>query len=454
MPRLLKRLRKYQLDALRWSEGREHLGFFIDMRGGKTKLVIRRIKKWGCTGDKLIVCPESAIQSWIDELINEGEHPPIELTGTAKERKIKLYYKVSNFFTKWFIINKEGHRALPEIKDINWDVIIFDESRYIANPKSQMSKFYVNNFRNVKHRIILTGTPDYNEKLDFYQQLRFLDYKSLPYKDYWHFRTKAFFQSGYDYVIKKKDAEILKNALNKYCYFLSRKDIPGGRTVEYIKRIIKMPRKLKKEYDVVENEFVLEKHDMKTIFATEAHMWMMRMCGGMRRTRNDGFIMEWHGKIDAVKELLDGDLKDDSAVIFCRFKAEVYSLYTLLSAHKIKCDIYTGDQNKDLRRKIIAHFNSNKKPNVLIAHPAAISHGTDLSAATCIIFYSQPPGGELRDQSEKRIMTYADEKHMLIIDLLVKDSVDEDTRMGHLEGDSRRKIFERAVKRCRKHCIT
>jgi len=441
MPPLLKRLRKSQLDALRWSDDVEHPGFFIDMRVGKTKLSIRRVKKWKCTGPFLIVCPEPAIQGWIDELEEELGVSPIELTGSAKQRKDKL--ENANIFG-WYIINKEGHRALPELRLIDWDVVIFDESRFLANPKSKMSKFYVDNFRNVRHRIILTGTPDYREKLDFYQQLRFLDYKSLPYKNYWDFRAKAFHHVGYDFVIKKEHAEILKTALNKYCYFVRREDIQGGRTQDPIKRVFKLPRKIRREYDIVEKEFVLEHQNMKTIFATEAHKWMMRMCGGMRET-SDGIKLEWDHKIKEVRNIIESQ-HDESIVIFCRFKAEVYAIADHLSAWGYDTMPFTGDIPKKNRREIITAFKK-KKFKILPAHPAAISHGTDLSAATTVVFYSQPAGGELRDQSEKRIFTFNDEKHMLIIDLLVKDTVDEDARIGHLEGDSRRKLFERAVKR-------
>lgn len=422
----------------------------MDMRTGKTLLTIRRVKRWGCKGMKIIFCPESAIQGWLDELKSEGYNNITEIKGSAKQRLQAMTVGIMSN-CEWYVTNKEIHRSTPEIAGYGWDVVIFDESRFLANPKSKMSKFYVNNFRCVDHRIILTGTPDYKQKMDFYQQLRFLDYRILPYKDFWHFRMQAFFQSGYDWIIKKHHDNVLKNALNKNCIFIRREDIKGGRTQEYIKYVIKMPRKLRREYDTIEKEFVYDKQDMKTIFATEAHIWMMRICGGMRRTRNDSFLLEWDGKLKVLKELLSTDLKNESVVVFCRFKAEVYRLNNILTAtytekENLKSCSFTGDFKKDMRRKIIKEFNE-KHIKILIAHPAAISHGTDLSAATCIIFYSQPNGGEIRDQSEKRIMTYADEKHMLIIDLLVKDTVDEDTRIGHLEGNSRREMFERAVKR-------
>ena len=441
------KLRKYQLDALRWSDNVRHPGFYLDMRLRKCLLTIRRIKRWHCAGPFLIVCPDSAIDGWTYWLELEGIDTWTELTGSAKERA-SLLFPFPAIHT-WFITNKECHRSTPEIKNIPWDVVVFDESRFMANPQSDMSKFYVNNFRDVNHRIILTGTPDYKNNLDYYQQLRFLDHRSLPYKDYWHFRMAAFFLVGYDHVMKKKHHDILKNTLAKYCYFVKREDVSGGRTQEYVKYTLKMPRKLRKRYTVVEEEFVLEQeHDMKTIFATQSHIWLMRMCGG--------FIddtMVWDGKLKKLVDLMKHDLKNESVVVLCRFKREVYYIQNYLDQLKLKSDVYTGDIKKKVRREIIKAFSIGNF-NYLIAHPAAISHGTDLAVATVVIFYSQPNGQELRDQSEKRIFTMADEKHMLIIDLIARETVDDDTREGHLEDESRRDIFSRMVKRCQKNLQT
>lgn len=435
------------MDALRWSDSVRHPGFYIDMRLGKCLLTIRRVRRWHCEGPYLIICPDSAIQGWLDAIEEEIGLPPVEISGSRNHRLRILKNLIYNF---WYVTNKECHRSTPEIKEIPWDVVVFDESRFIANPKSNMSKFYVENFRDVNHRIILTGTPDYRDSLDYYQQLRFLDYNSLPYKNFWDFRTTAFFHEGYDFILKKKHDLILKNALAKYTYIINRDDVEGGRTHEYIKHTFRLPRKLRKEYDTIEEEFIFEKQDMKTIFATQAHIWLMRLCGGFI---NDKFV--WDNKLKKLIELLKYDLKNEQVVVLCRFKREVYKLNNFFTRNYIekekwKSCAFTGDIQKILRRKIIKNFNE-KKLRVLFAHPAAISHGTDLSSATSIIFYSQPSGGEVRDQSEKRIFTMSDEKHTLIIDLLTKGTVDEDTRLGHINQESRREIFNRAVKRCQKN---
>lgn len=431
------------MDVLRWSDDVRHPGFFIDMRAGKTLITIRRIKRWHAKEPFLIICPGESIQGWFDELVSEGYTKIFELTGTKskREKMIKLC------FSGVYIINKEGHLSIPEIKNLKWSVVVFDESRYIANPKSKMSKYYVSNFRNAEHRVILTGTPDFKDKLDYFQQLQFLDYNILPYKNFWEFRAKAFHAVDYEFIIKKKDNDILTKALSKNTYVLKREDIPGGRTSEYIRKTIELPSKLRKEYDVVEQEYVYEEQDMKTIFATQSHIWMMRLCGGFRKRKNSNkYDLIWDGKIKILKELLKNELQGQNVVIFCRFKVEVYYIKTILLKLGFKTVAITGDAAQDLRRIILKNFRC-KNFNILCAHPNAISHGTDMSSATTIIFYSQPNGKEIRSQSEKRIMTYADELHMLIIDILVKNTIDEDTRNGYLENESSRTIFDRAVQR-------
>ena len=342
-----------------------------------------------------------------------------------------------------FLLNKEGWKALPEIALIKWFSVIIDESRFIANPRSQVSKFFWENFRGVTHRIILTGTPDFKNKQDYYQQLTFLDRKNLPYKNFWEFRTRAFFAVGYEFILTKHHKNVLQKSLSDNIHSLTRKELKLGRTKEYSPRYITLPPEVQKAYNTLEKEYVLEyknKVISKSIYATTSHIHLMRICGGFIDGKN-----VHQEKLKDLKYLLENDLKGEQVIIICRYIEEVEWLYKMLSK-KYKGAYLHKDVKRPDRTKIKNDFNS-KKIQFITTSASIIAHGTDLSGGETIIGYSQPNGEEVRSQVEDRIITLKDTKNVLIIDLLVKGTVDEDARKAYIEGQSQRDMFERAVKR-------
>jgi len=421
---------------------------------GKCLVSIRRIRRWKANVPILIVTPYSAFDGWQCELLEEFETEAIELIGTRKKRLQILTENIEKQ-SKWFMINIEGFRALPEIADIHWACILADESRFLANPKTEQSKFYTNNFRNVPYRIILSGTPDYHHSLDYYQQLKFLSRDLLPYKNYWDFRNKAFHQAGYDFILKKSHQELLQKVLSKYCVFLRRKDINIGRKKIYIKRVLTLPRKFRPVYKTLEDEYVLEYKNTsdKTIYAMNAYTWMMRLCSGFVKDKQ-----EWLGKTNEIIYLLKNELLDEQIVIGCRFKNDINQLLININNNLdlqkkgIDATYVHGDITQKKRRQHIIDFKTGKH-KVLITQHSIIAHGQDLKNATTIIHYSQPIGEEIRDQFDDRIITLSDEKTVLIIDILVKDTVDIDTRKAHIHHTGMRDIFENTIKRRQKNGI-
>lgn len=415
------------------------------MRMGKCLIAIRRVKRWKVTGPKLIVTPYSAFDGWQEELRLEEEPAATELVGTVKQRLEKL----NNMDDGWHIINVEGHRALPEIRDVDWSVAIADESRFLANPRTIQSKFYTRGFYHVERKMILTGTPDYHDRLDFYQQLYFLNRRLLPYRDYWDFRTRAFHQAGHDFIIKSDHLKTLERVLTENCYFLKRKDVKMGREKEYVRRVLPMPRRLRPVYKTLEDEYILEFNgiESKTIYAMRTHTWMMQLCGGFIEDR-----LEWPGKINEVMYLLKNDMAGEQVVVFCRFKTEIRALVEHINSDKAlkrrgtSATLTHGELTQRKQRRNVDSFRSGDS-RVLVAQPTVVAHGVDLKNATAVIYYSQPGGEETRDQSEDRIITLSDEETVLIVDILVRDTVDADARESHIVHEGARAMFERTIKR-------
>jgi superfamily II DNA or RNA helicase len=244
--------------------------------------------------------------------------------------------------------------------------------------------------------------------------------------------------------MKQSHKLILKDILAKNTVIMRRTDYNLGRRKIYEKRTVILPRKLRPIYKTIEDEFILEykKHFDKTIYAMRAFQWLARLCGGFVE---DDFI--WDGKLKLLKEVLTDELANEQVVVFCRFKSEINFIYSYLEkyiADKMFTILY-GDTPPKKRKQILNNFRNGNYAFLITS--SVIQYGVDLKNASAIIYYSQPNGEEARVQTEDRIITLSDEKTVLIIDLLVKNTVDSDIRTSHILHESERQLFERSIKR-------
>jgi hypothetical protein len=422
----LKKLRPYQIDALHYLRSHRHGALFMEMRLGKTLSLIRHIKQLPNINRVLIVAPYSALDGWQEELNTEGIDS-YTLFGNRKERLDCLALFDSDLVVNpsYFLINKEGFLSIPEIARSVWDVVILDESTFIKTPwhhskgklKSKTTFFFCNNFRNVKHRFILTGTPDPEGELDYFCQLLFLDPSILGFKNYWEFRLKCFAQFGYDWQIKPQDRQWLPQRLATSCFFLKRKEVNlGGETI-IENRMIELPKEQQAVYDKLEEDFILEYQNIQrqTMFAGAKYTLMRQLCGGFA----DGQMVSDH-KILVLQELLDGELKGQQIVIWAWYVNEVKYIAKLLKCPFICGDVKPGD------REIIRKGFQKGISKYIVVQPEVWKFGTTLSAAETMIYYSLPEGYLTYQQSKDRALDLEKQNSILLINLLVKNTVDVD----------------------------
>ncbi len=418
-----RKLYKHQLCALTYCMRERHPALFMDMRLGKTLVVIRRVKLYSYPDPKiLVVAPSSAIGSWKDELEAEGEERVTFLTGTTADRKESL----TAWESKWYILNKEGHLTLPAVAEHEWDVVVLDESTFIKNPRAKVSRFFLRNFRNVDHRWILTGTPNPESDLEFWPQMVFLDGVFCRTRSFWDFRLKHFTLPKWEYKWEAKagSRKIIANAVGKRAHVVRKTDV--GMDIQKVREVrrIKMPTKVRSAYRTAEKEFVLEWDGAEiktTIWATSKYIWLRQFCGGFLGKEK----MVWRGKAKELLSLLQGELAGQSVVVWFNFNPEIELCSVLLDRHDIEHSILRGSisaQNREVRRRKFM----DGKFDVLLVQQAVAQMGMNLSRADTAIYYSQPCSLLASLQTEERIVHPAKTTPLLYVYLQAENSVDGD----------------------------
>jgi SNF2 family DNA or RNA helicase len=435
----------HQKKMLTYMMRKKHPALFVDMRLGKTLVVVRRLMMIPWCTPILVVCPYSAFSSWKKELRLECDTAPVELTVDNKTAWNPRTQK------RWFVTNKESFLSLQWIQDISWGAVVIDESRFIANPKAKVSKFYVNHFRNAVHRIVLTGSPATEGEHEYFQQLQFLSKDYFGFKNFWEFRAKLFEPELYGRGWKPtaEGKKYINLVLAAHCFFLKKKDVGLGNIHIYEQRHCQLSKPARKMYKTLAEEFVLEQGAKvsKTVYATSTYIWKRRLCGG---SVNGKFIFDH--KTSLLFELLEGELSQESVVVWCAFIEEIEYLSAEFSKRQMSHRMVHGSSPrlKGDRDIYIEDFQSGRV-QYLIGHPECFKHSVELYRASTMIFYSTIEGLETREQVEARIevppAVRRSKEPLLYIDLIVENTIEEDINTSIVLKEAREMATRRIVKR-------
>jgi len=123
----------------------------------------------GCS-KTLVVCPASLKEQWKKEIEKFSSEKAVVVTGTPEEREAQ--YKDSSFF--FFIINYETVlRDQQAINKAGVDFLILDEAQRAKNFETRTASSLKR--LNVKHKLVITGTPIENRLIDIYSIMNLLD---------------------------------------------------------------------------------------------------------------------------------------------------------------------------------------------------------------------------------------------------------------------------------------
>lgn len=405
-----------------------YLALFMEMRLGKSLVAIRWASKF--KGPKLIIAPITPLGDWERELILENKKDILSLC-ISKQKLRGIEHTINN---QWCLINYEKLRANPWLLyDIDWGVIIADESTKIRKPGNEITKILCKRDYCL-NRAILSGLPRPETDLDFFQQFKFLHGEFLNIDNFWNFRRKYFHQgwSGFNWVANTGTKTKIKREVHGKAFILTRKQAGIGSKKIYQRHDIEMDAAQKKIYKMIKKEFAfdLKNKDKWTKWAPTKFLWMSRVAGGFTPDTKQ-LLSDKKAKV--ILDLLTENLKGQKVVIWFRFNKEMdYIKQVLKNNHILFRSISAATKGIDRKSKTNT-FRSSKKMNVMLSQIKCSKYGVDWSCADTAIYYSNPYDMEDRAQSEDRIIHPKKKIPVLFIDLITKETIDEDV-LSILQG--------------------
>lgn len=442
-------LRPYQRDMLRWLLDHRSAALYVEMRLGKTLPTVRRLLMAGVKR-VLIVAPFSALYSWRDELRNEGETDIHICYGTGQERELGIREE-----HRWTLVNVEAHRnrwVAAALQDIPYDALILDESTFIKGPQSAVTRFYVDKFRHVPLRVLLSGTPAPESEAEYFEQLNFLDPTLLGYRTYWDFRAACMAlpvtatSDNHGWFVTAAGRGRIAAALAQCALFLKRSDVRLGGEKVYIKRMVELSATVREAYVTCEDDYelMIDGKHFTTLWSGAKFQWLRRLTGGVF----DGKIVD-RVKLDELLYILEKLHPTDQIIVWADFVHELQAIQLTLTLADIDTVLVHGDvppaERDERKRRFI-----DGDVRVFVGQPGCFRHGTDLSAASVMVYYSTPTGLETRQQSEDRMVDVKRSDSLLVYDIIASDTIDEDIHDGIAEKATREQMMRRIVEGVRR----
>lgn len=411
----MRKFLNHQIPAFEYAKENKKIALFMEMRLGKTLVTIRWAEQ-PAIKRVLVVAPLPVVRVWEDEILMEewAEEDIQIIHGSLKKRREALKNKVA----RWFLINYEGLLATPEVLDLKFDCIILDESTKIRNPQAKVTKLIQDNAKDIPFKAVLSGLPDPESALDFFEQMRFLHGEFLRCHNYWSFKRCYFFTIGYTNITPKRTKEAINNALKNLAFSMTRKQAGINVPKVYEKRYVQLNAKQKKLNKQIDKgfEYKIGKEEQSTRWVPVQYSWYSSIAGGF--TPEGKFLSD--AKLKEIVSLLKGDLKDEQVVIWFRYTREIEYVSKELKKLKYKVGIFTGASKDD------SELFKRKKIQIICAQGKCGQYGLNWSVASTAIYYSNWYDGEIRAQSEDRILHPQKKEPLLYIDLICADSIDED----------------------------
>jgi superfamily II DNA or RNA helicase len=149
-----------------------------------------------------------------------------------------------------------------------------------------------------------------------------------------------------------------------------------------------------------------------TVLGDDGVPLVVHNCGAAYDADGNTIYIPPKARIQALLEVIEEAAS--KVIVFVPFKSALKALHEQVSRHHSAEMIY-GEVSKPDRDRILGDFQHGANPKVLIAQPAAMSHGLTLTAASVICWFAPITSAETYEQANARITRPGQKLNQLII---------------------------------------
>ena len=443
-----ERLHEYQRDAVAHLHAHPRAGLFLVPGLGKTAITLSALTEVHLPA--LVIAPKRVTEeTWPEEIAKWRPDLTYSLVrGSAEQRKERLQED-----TDIHLITRDTFGGdLVSRKKPKYKTVIIDELSGFKNRGSQRWKHANRLVKDMPYVWGLTGTPTPNSLLDLWPQVFLLDRGARLERTITAYRTRYFAPGGRlpngiitNWTLRPHAEETIHHAVKDICMSIDQSHVKYPVKNDVYHRF-DLPTKVRKAYDLMNQEFVVEMEDTlasvehaaaKTNKLSQIAAGFMYHSGLVGAEDSDQAEITHHHMIrmEILQSILE-DAQGAPALVFYRFDEDRRRLLHLDGAVDIKTP------------HAVERWNRGNIP-VLIAHPASAGHGLNLQrGGSLMIWYSMDWSSEYYTHGVGRLVRQGQPSPAVAVHhIIARDTVDEeilDVVQGRISRqDALLKVLER-----------
>ena len=413
-----------------------------EMGTGKTEVAIKTVMDSGAK-KVLVVAPGAMVLEWRDRLNKYGE----ESIALPYDHGYRL--STEHFKEKYLIVNYEMLRVPPVrrgrrkknavtpknyINVLNippWDAIIFDEAHRLKNRDAQQTKGAVQLLDSVKRPRVhmLSGTMFLNYPNELWSMLNMLypntydDYEDFVYE---YCVTIPTFWGPRIVGAKKKNLPELRRQLDKIMIRREKEDVLKDLPPKTYREIpLGMNNKQLKVYKDLERDLWAYLETGESITAPNGLALTMKLRQMSLDPRLLGVDIP-SPKTIALKEIIEDVVSTGKKIaVFSWFASYLEILREELK--DLKCEVISGRSGDEQERRAARLRFQEGDSKVLLGSITTMIR-IDLTSADICIFPDRFWVPNTNVQAEDRLHRVGQKGNVLVIDLVMEDSIDQDMR--------------------------
>lgn len=382
---------------------------------GKTRSLLFAfdyLKKQGKVNKMLVTAPLSTLrQTWEKEVLMIFPHLKVEVLHGSKAKRLAALEREADIY----VINHDGlkviYQELCARSDI--DMLGLDELSVYKNKQTDLWKF-ANEFAKRCQRVVgLTATPMPTAPTDAFGQLRMITPNTAP-TTFGRFRDDTMLKINQFKFVARKDAVDKVFKLMQPSVRFTRDDCYDLPPCQYVTEEVALSEEQRKLYAKVASECAsaIGNGEVKAVNEADRINKLTQIAlGTVYDTERNAVELDCKPRLAVLDQLIERS--DSKVIVFTPYKSSLRKLYEHISK-RWPCATISGDTSTGERERIFTRFMHSDDPHVIVAHPATMSHGLTLTAASTIVWYGPPLSLEMYEQANGRI-TRAGQRHAQLI---------------------------------------
>ena len=367
------------------------------MRVGKTMAALWAIdylQKAGFINKALIIGPLSSLElAWADNIfINMPRKRYVVLHGAAETRR-KLLAQDADIY----IINHDGiavmYDDLAKRKDIN--CVVLDEAHEYKNTTTKKWKILNKLLQGLPSNSWLwglTGTPTPQAVTDAYGQAKLIR-PEMCKMSFTSFKQETMRQLGpFKWIPRNGAEETVKRVLSPSIRF-ERSEVTDIEPCLIERHAELSPQQKKHVADLLRSSATeIDGSSVTAVNAAALVSKVTQACCGVIYGANGEFLrIDFGPRLEVLEELIEGNMPD-KCLVFVPFTGALNAIAAELKK-KWTVAVVDGSVGSSKRNQIFRDFQSTPNPHVIVAHPQTMSYSLTLTAASLVIWYAPPAGG-------------------------------------------------------------